>query len=58
MKTKLGDMSYADRKQYQYYRRLLADLDLYGDELLRALATNNINKLEKKYAKEEEHAKN
>ena len=57
-KVKLSDMSYAERKQYQYYRRLLVDLDFYGEKLLRKVAANNINNLEQKYAKEKEHAKN
>lgn len=57
-KIKLSDMSYSDSKQYQYYRRLLADLDFYGDEWLRKVAANNINKFEQKYAKEKKHAKN
>lgn len=58
MKIKLGDMSYVDSKQYKYYKRLLADLDFYGDELLKKVAANNINKLEQKYIKGKEHAEN
>lgn len=50
-KIKLGDMSYEDRKQYMYYKRLLVDFDFSGGQLLRDLATNNINKLEQKYEK-------
>ncbi len=51
-KIKLDDMSYEDRKQYMYYKRLLVDFDFCGGQLLRDLAADNINKLEQKYEKE------
>lgn len=49
-KVKLGDMTYADRKEYQYYKRILTDYYFYGPSYLKKIAENTVAKIEDKYA--------
>ncbi len=49
-KVRLGDMSYADRKTYQYCKRVLQDLYIYGARYLKEIAEDKVAKIENKYA--------
>lgn len=53
-KIKLGDMSYADKKEYQYYKQVLQDLYIYGSVSLNAIAKRKVKEIENKYLKAEE----
>lgn len=57
-KVKLGDMTYADRKEYRYYKRLLTDYYIYGPRYLKEMAENTVAKIENKYARGESDGKN
>lgn len=47
-------MSYADKKEYQYYKRVLQDLYIYGSVSLNAIAKRKVKEIENKYLKAEE----
>lgn len=55
-KIKLGDMSYADKKEYQYYKRALQDLYIYGPRFFKKMAEDEVAKIENKYAGSELNA--
>ena len=56
-KVKLGDMSYADKKEYQYYKRALQDLRIYGFNYFKRNAESKIAIIESKYSRSETNAK-
>ena len=51
-------MTYADRKEYRYYKRVLADYYFYGPSYLKKMAENTVAKIENKYARGESNGKN
>ena len=53
-KIKLSDMSYKDKKTYQYYKRVLGDLETYGEHYLKETATRRIKHIEEKYKDDDE----
>mgnify|MGYP001388079008 CR=1 FL=1 len=57
-KVKLGDMSHEDKKEYQYYKRVLQDFYIYGSVSLNAIAKRKVREIENKYAGSEPNAKN
>ena len=57
-KTRMGDMSYKDRNEYRYYRRLLGDLHIYGRFFLEDLAKDRVERLEAKYRNEDKNELN
>lgn len=57
-KVKLGDMSYADRKEYRYYKRVLQDLSIFGFRYLKEVAEDRVAIIESKYSRSETNAEN
>ena len=57
-KIKLSDMSYADRKEYQYYKRVLKQFYIYGPHHFKKTAEYEVAKIEEKYARGKSNAKN
>lgn len=57
-KIKLGDMTTQDKKNYQYYQRLLREFYIYGSELMQKYAKEGIEKIEHRYGEAKENAKN
>ena len=49
-KVKLGDMSYEDKEDSQYYKRVLQDFYIYGPVELNLKALRRVAKIENKYA--------
>lgn len=52
-KVRLKDMTYKDRNEYKYYRRLLGDLQIYGIYCLEDMAKDRVECLEAKYRNED-----
>lgn len=52
-KVRLKDMTYKDRNEYKYYRRLLGDLQIYGVYYLEDMAKDRVECLEAKYRNED-----
>lgn len=48
-KVKLGDMTSSDRNRYKYHQQVLADLKIYGPEIMKKRAENEIKRIEKEY---------
>lgn len=51
-KVRLGDLSNEERKNYQYYKRLLRDFYIYGPHYIEKIANEQIGLIERKYGNE------
>lgn len=50
-------MSYVDRKEYQYYKRVLKHFYIYGPRYFKEMAEDEVTKIENKYAGSESNVK-
>lgn len=57
-KIRLGDMSTQDKKEYQYYKRVLQDLYVWGPRYLQERAEDRLREITNKYARSKSNAKN
>lgn len=48
-KVRLSDMTNADRNNYKYHRQVLADLKIYGPEIMKKRAESEIKRIEIEY---------
>lgn len=54
LRLKLTDMSSEDKANYEYYNRLLRDLEIYGKYYLINIANERLSKIKQKYVTKEE----